>query len=508
MVKEESSLNFDEIYSRYVSDIISDSEKAEGISNSLDDGFYIGTGLHVLDFILNGGIRSGWFTTIGLEQSGKSALAVKMLGALAKEKVPGYYIDAENSLNTESACSIMNIKDISSVFGVRSPTGKGWEIPPVIRYTPENILETVFKFMKRILLSLPDKIYRQETKKWYLVFGREKDELAAMKTLGLKHSQKLYSETGRYWCEVPDGKFQFAFFIDSLANLVTSEIGEEADGESKAMALDARAFSKYVKAVRGLLRRKHAVVIAINQLREKPAVMYGPATYEPGGNALKFATDCRNELSTRAVPQGWDAGKLESGTATTKFGEEPSVEGKGTDRYVYKYINNTKAKAGTPFRSGWCRLWISDFEGRRRGFDPVFDCFKYLEQTGQVTLKRVAGRKELAFIPNILKLDGQVMQWEDFKALIIAEVFDKPSVAEAALTKYKLECNPNFNDICSKQLQSGEIFEKMVTLKQEEKVSDTENKEIEDLELMEESSPVNVDKKVSDDFDIDDDIEF
>ena len=503
MVKEqEIPLNFDEIYTRYVSDIISDSEKAEGISNSLDDGFYIGTGLHVLDFILNGGIRSGWFTTIGLEQSGKSALAVKMLGALAKEKVPGYYIDAENSLNTESACSIMNIKDISSVFGVRSPTGKGWEIPPVIRYTPENILETVFKFMKRILLSLPDKIYRQETKKWYLVFGREKDEMATMKALGLKHSQKLYSETGRYWCEVPDGKFQFAFFIDSLANLVTAEVGEDADGESKAMALDARAFSKYVKVVRGLLRRKHAVVIAINQLREKPAVMYGPATYEPGGNALKFATDCRNELSTRAVPQGWDAGKLDSGTSTTKFGEEPSVEGKGTDRYVYKYINNTKAKAGTPFRSGWCRLWINDFEDKRRGFDPVFDCFKYLEQTKQVVLNRVAGRKELNFKnANLCDIKG-VMQWEDFKRLIIAEVFEKPEVCKETLEKYGLETNPNFNEQCSKQLQTGEVFENMVTVKQED---DAKLEKSEDVELDE---PVVGKETDSEDFDLDDDIEF
>ena len=83
--------------------------------------------------------------------------------------------------------------------------------------------------MKRILLNLPDKVYRQETKKWYYVFTKEKKEVAMMKALGLKPVQKLYSETGKYWCEAPNGRFQYAFFIDSLANLSTSAVGEEED---------------------------------------------------------------------------------------------------------------------------------------------------------------------------------------------------------------------------------------------------------------------------------------
>lgn len=65
-----------------------------------------------------------------------------------------------------------------------------------------------------------------------------------MKALGLKHDAKLYTQTGQYWCEVPHGKFQAAFIIDSLPALVTSEVGEESDKESKAIALDARAFAK------------------------------------------------------------------------------------------------------------------------------------------------------------------------------------------------------------------------------------------------------------------------
>ena len=505
-VETKSAPDFSSIYANYISDIVTECEKADGINNSLDDGYYIPTGLHMFDFINNGGIRAGWFTTIGYEQSGKSALAVKMLGGLAKEKIPGYYIDSENSLNTESACSIMNIPSVDEVFGVRSPTGKGWEIPPIIRYTPENILETDFTFMKRILLNLPDKIYRQESKKWYFVFSREKKDMEKMKAFGLSPDRKLYSETGKYWCEAPDGKFQFAFFIDSLANLVPSVMGAEDEG-SNAMSLDARAFSKYIKPVRGLLRRKHAVVLAVNQLRDKPGVMYGPAQYEPGGNAIKFATDVRNELSTRAVPAGWDAGKTESGTATSKYGEEPSVEGKGRDLYVYKYIKNTKQKNGVPFREGWCRLWISDFTEKRRGFDPVFDCLKYLEKTKQLTMKRVAGRKELTFSKEIVDLDT-VMQYEDFKALVIAEVFGNSKIAEPVLEKYGLKENPNFDKFCSDQLKSGSIFEKMLTVSDNSLVStDSEDEnvlnenELEEMDATEELKGNSLD-------DIDDEIDF
>ena len=74
-VETKSAPDFSSIYANYISDIVTECEKADGINNSLDDGYYIPTGLHMFDFINNGGIRAGWFTTIGYEQSGKSALA-------------------------------------------------------------------------------------------------------------------------------------------------------------------------------------------------------------------------------------------------------------------------------------------------------------------------------------------------------------------------------------------------------------------------------------------------
>ena len=475
------NIDFESIMLEYVTSICEESEKKDQITNSLDDGYCLSTGLLTLDMIMNGGIRSGWITSLGLEASGKSSLAIKMMGSLAKQQIPAYFIDSENALDTEYACAIAGIDDVSEYFGRKSPTGKGYEVVPKIRYTSENILEKVFRFMKRILLNLPDKVYRQDTNKWYLKFKREKSEMALMQKLGLKHDAKLYTQTGQYWCEVPNGKFQMAFIIDSLPALVTEEVGEESDKESKSLALDARAFSKEAKPVRGLLRRKHAILLAVNQLRDNPGAMFGPTTYEPGGNYLKFASDVRNQLTTRTVKEGWQKAKID-GYDSSSIGAEASVEMEGAeDRYVYKHIKNIKNKRGIPFRSGWVRLWISDYKQKARGFDPVFDCFSYLEMTKQATLKRTAGRRELLGLEKLIDgLTAPLIDWLDFKRLIIGETTNNKDMIKSFMDKFSLEKEPNLYQKCFDQIQSGEAFDILIVKKdsvnnssEQEDISDT-----------------------------------
>lgn len=463
----ENNLDFDSIMLNYTTKVFEECEKKDQITASIDDGYRMSTSLLALDMIMNGGIRSGWVTSLGLEASGKSSLAIKMMGSLAKQHIPSYFIDAEGALDTEYACAIAGINDITEYFGRKSPTGKGYEVPPKIRYTDENILEKVFRFIKRILLNLPDKVFRQDTGKWYLKFTRDKSDMEMMKALGLKHDTKLYTQTGQYWCEVPHGKFQAAFIIDSLPALVTSEVGEESDKESKAIALDARAFAKEVKPVRGLLRRKHAVVLAVNQLRDNPGVVYGPSTYEPCGNAVKFCSDVRNQLTTRSVKEGWQKAKVD-GYESSAIGAEASAEVEGAeDRYVYKHIKNIKNKRGIPFRSGWVRLWISDYNGKARGFDPVFDCFSYLEMTRQATLKRVAGRRELTGLESVIPgLQAPIVDWLDFKRLIIGEYFNKPELVKAFMEKFNLTEEPNVMNKCFKQVETGEAFDKLIDIKE------------------------------------------
>lgn len=472
--KEENNntLNFQDLLFNYMNNILDECEKKDQISSTIDSGYCLSTGLLTFDLVMNGGIRSGWTTSLGFEQSGKTSMAVKVLGSLVKENIPGYFIDAEGSLNTDYTCSIAGIADVEEYFGRKSPTGKGWEVIPKIRYTSENGMEKVFKFIQRILLKLPDKLYRQESKKWYFVFdkSKEKTEVELMKALGLKHDAKLYSQTGRYWCEAPDGKFQVVFILDSLPGLVPESIAQDADEEAKAMAMDARTISKAAKPVRGLLRRKHAVFLPVNQMRTAPGVLYGSPNYEPMGSYVKFASDVRNELESKSVPDWFEPGKLETGSPTKQYGEEDSVEySSGKDRYMYKLIKNIKNKNGIPFRRGWARIWTSDASGICRGFDPVFDTLKYLESTKQIILLKTAGRREIKGLDKIIPgmKENSIVQYIDFKKYILGKEYNNIKLLEEFKEIYNVETPieelPDIRSNCFQQIKDGTAFDLMIT---------------------------------------------
>ena len=82
------------------------------------------------------------------------------------------------------------------------------------------------------------------------------------------------------------------------------------------------------------------------EILRAPGVMFGPSEYEPMGNYIKFASDVRNELASRNVPDWFEKGKTPAGSDTGQYGEEASVEGPGKDRYMYKLIKNIKNKNG------------------------------------------------------------------------------------------------------------------------------------------------------------------
>jgi len=462
--KEESTPDINSLMLDYMNEVLEECEKKEAISSTVDTNYFLSTGLLMYDMILNGGIRSGWTTSLGKEQSGKTSLAVKIMGSLAKNNIPGYFIDAEGSLNTEYACAIAGINDIEEYFGRKSPTGKGYEILPKIRYTDENGMEKVARFMQRILLALPDKKYRQETKKWYYVFDvkNNKSDKEKYEKLKLKYDMKLYSATGKYWCEAPDGKFQVVFLLDSLPGLVPENVGEEVNDKGQAMAADARAISTAMKPIRGLLRRKHAVFLPINQLREKPAVMFGNPEYEPMGNFVKFASDVRNQLDSRVVPDWFQRGKID-GKEVSTFGQEPSVEGAGLDMYSYKLIKNIKNKNGVAYRRGWVRIWNEDCRGKCRGFDDVFDTLEYLEYTKQIKLLKTGGRREISglekFIP---QLEGKVVAYLDFKRYILGKLTNNESLLKQFIENNNLSLEvkdlPDIRSICFDQIQTGEAF--------------------------------------------------
>jgi recombination protein RecA len=76
--------------------------------------------------------------------------------------------------------------------------------------------------------------------------------------------------------------------LDSVA-AVQPPVEEMAQTGGQSMAAMARFLPPELRRITPLLAATNVALICINQLREKPGVMYGDPTVSPGGSALKFA---------------------------------------------------------------------------------------------------------------------------------------------------------------------------------------------------------------------------
>ena len=83
--------------------------------------------------------------------------------------------------------------------------------------------------------------------------------------------------------------------VDSVAALVPRAELEGDMGDSH-MGLQARLMSQALRKLSAAINRSHAVVIFINQLREKIGVVFGNPEVTPGGRALKFYSSVRIDL--------------------------------------------------------------------------------------------------------------------------------------------------------------------------------------------------------------------
>ena len=83
--------------------------------------------------------------------------------------------------------------------------------------------------------------------------------------------------------------------IDSVAALVPRQ---EIDGEMGAsmVGVQARLMSQAMRKLSAVISKSNAVVIFINQLREKVGVMYGNPEVTTGGKALKFYASVRIDV--------------------------------------------------------------------------------------------------------------------------------------------------------------------------------------------------------------------
>lgn len=83
--------------------------------------------------------------------------------------------------------------------------------------------------------------------------------------------------------------------LDSVAALVPkAEI--EGDMGDAHIALQARLMSQALRKLTGAISKSKTIMIFINQIREKPGIMYGNPETTPGGRALKFYSSIRIEV--------------------------------------------------------------------------------------------------------------------------------------------------------------------------------------------------------------------
>ena len=111
-------------------------------------------------------------------------------------------------------------------------------------------------------------------------------------------SQPSSGEEALQMCEtmIKEGLFS-VIVVDSVAALVTDQ---ELKGEigDTTVGAQARLMSAALRKLVSVAKDSNAVVIFINQLREKIGVMYGNPETTPGGKALKYYASVR--LSVRA----------------------------------------------------------------------------------------------------------------------------------------------------------------------------------------------------------------
>lgn len=440
-------------YNSLLIDTVDDISRRQGFeSDSLADCTPMSTGLLMLDLLYGGGIRPAWYTHFGPEQSAKTTGALSIVAAALNKKIPLIaLVDYEGS-SGNSKPYIGNIlrtmgcaNSINEVFGQRDEQTGKWVIPPVVRYRAETRGEAFFDWLSEIERSLPDK--KKIGNQWWLRFEKTKVNQAKVGEYADASMNKKYGDG--LWIKAQDGNLQGIIVVDSYPAMNPTSADNE-DGDN-SIALQARMFSKQLPRVKGRLADKMLAVIGINQLRMAPMVRYGNPEVEPGGQAIRFASDCRTRFNPRVTgmpgwPKNWNT--------ETKYEEEPSVEVKsGKDSYRYIEITTKKNKLWNPGRKGWLRIWVEDGNGDARGFDPFYDTVCYLFYTGQLYGR---GRKSL-----YLKIDKYVpepvaVKWELLKEWVFA---DRPRIKEIC-DSLKLPRPFSLRKLCFAQMEKG-IGEKL-----------------------------------------------
>jgi RecA/RadA recombinase len=412
-----------------------------------------------LDLILSKGLRPGWYTFVGGEQSCKSTCANTVMVAATGTEVPVVAMwDYEGSTDAAYLENMMQVNHIgmpiSEIFGVRDPKSNKWAIAPRVRYYSEGVAEKFFDYLAKLERILPDKIKMGD--QWYYVYDykvmcpKTNKMIVSKKNaaiVGSHYDKEYLKKTGKYRIPAQDGTMQAVLILDSLPAMLPERL--DKDDAGSGMAAQARMFSEQMKRVKGKMKSKRIAVLAVNQLRKAPMVMFGNPEYEPCGEAPKYFSDVR--LYTR--PRVANAAPGNSSIGKGMIEEERGIDG-GVDKYRYIHIRAHKNKLSVPNLEGWLRLWITDSKNQARGMDPVWDTYRYLMDTGQATGKRNA----LKF--TIKGHETPAMKWLQLKTLVLGTKKQIRETCEALGVKAF-----DVRAFCKNQLANGDGLERYFTQK-------------------------------------------
>lgn len=391
-----------------------------GVTTRVGKDHCLSTGSLAVDLTFGGGLHPGrWFTFAGRESSGKSTLLYSAIGQAIARNIPVILEDFEGSVEPAYFSRIVQ-QPIDEVFGKKNEKTGEWIIPPKVRYYKPRHGEEGLLLIQLIMKSMPEKVFKFG--RWWNQFKPTKENLELLKG---RYDKRRRSETGLLYVPIEDDYSgpELLVCIDSYPSMTPKTLVEKDD---QSLALQARMFSKYVANIHNLASMVGAAVVGVNQLRERPGQMFGDPNYEPGGNALRFHSDCRLRIGSVAVPSG--SGRIER---------------VGSYEYIYSKCKTAKNKMFVPFRETMVRFCVGSKDGRL-GVDHVYDTETYLKMTGQ--LKR-SGKN---FVVTIGKF---------------TEEFDKNSFRKHILTDGKVR------RLCEKQMRLGkglDLYSELITSKDKE----------------------------------------
>ena len=178
--------------------------------------------------------------------------------------------------------------------------------------------------------------------------------------------------------------------VDSVAGLTSLE-EDKADMGAKVIAGTASLMSHSLKKLVPAIDRTGTTVIFINQIREKPAVMFGSPETTPGGRALKFFSSVRLRIARQSAIME---------NSTTQCGHTVGISVK-------------KNKVAPPFKSTAVDLIYYDVPDKfEAGFQEGDDLMETAKLAGIIQLKG----SQYQFIDQntgeIVKANGKVKFFE------------------------------------------------------------------------------------------------